>query len=332
MTAEQAKHRQKMKRIIVIFNLMLYTLTSCSAQSIDLFYLVDLEENTSNKVGFISLSNIYPLSEHPDSLAIPYLDTIENKNLIQYFKLTEEYRKRFLTKSKISEADSVFIYDYSSDILRSFAVKNLNVAASLSIYRDINEYPLGQYDYQIGFEINKKQLSGIMQYGALAFVGKSNPFQKGQMKPIVWSKITSKEFPNNKISKPNLIQKSKSENSYLYNSDNYDYFVKDYTITIQDNGYEYDIKKRLLIVINKRNGKVIIERLFSDSEGTSVAPLNFGIDNSSQTDLKEQWIGKLFKDKPEVFFGFEWVSFGCPNIIFLNSKEKDIYINCDNRH
>lgn len=311
---------------------MLFTLTSCSAQSINLFYLVDLEENTGNKVGFISLSDIYPLSEHLDSLAIPNLDTIENKKSLQYFNLDKEYRKRFLTKTKILETDSVFIYDYSTDILRSFAVKNLNVVASLSIYRDINKYPLDQYDYQIGFEINKNQLGGIMQYGALAFVGKSNSFQKGQMKPIVWTKITSEEFPSTKRIKHTTTQEAKNENLYLYHSDNYHYFVKDYTVTIQDNGYEYDNKKRHLIVIKKQNRKVEIERLFSESEGTSIAPLNFGIDNSIQTDLKEQWTGKLFKDKPEVIFGFEWVSFGCPNIIFLNSQEKDIYINCDNRH
>lgn len=332
MKSQHARKKQKMKRKIVIFSLMLFALTSCSAQSINLFYLIDLEENTGNKVGFISLSDIYSLSEHPDSLAIPNLDTIENKNSLQYFSLTNEYRKRFLTTLKISETDSVFIYDYSSDIMRSFAVKNLNIAASLSIYRDINQYQLGQNDYQIGFEINKKQLIGIMQYGALAFVGQSNPFQQGQMKPIVWSKITSQEFPTSKSVKPNITQKIKNENSYIYNSFNYQFFVKDYTITVQDNGYEHYNKKRHLVVIDKQNGKVIIERLFTDSESTSVASLNFGINNSIQTDLKEQWAGKLFKDKPEVIFGFEWVSFGCPNIIFLNSKEKDIYINCDNRH
>jgi hypothetical protein len=72
--------------------------------------------------------------------------------------------------------------------------------------------------------------------------------------------------------------------------------------------------------------------MFNNSEGASVAPLNFGISNPNYADLKGQWMGKLFKNKPEVIFGFEWVSFGCPGIIYINSRDKYIQINCDNRH
>ena len=54
-------------------------------KELDLFRVRNLEENANKKVGFISLSDIYPLSEHPDSMAIPNLENAD-KNSLQYFK------------------------------------------------------------------------------------------------------------------------------------------------------------------------------------------------------------------------------------------------------
>ncbi|WP_028980441.1 hypothetical protein [Sporocytophaga myxococcoides] len=297
----------------------------------DLYLIRDLEESANKKVGFISLSDIYPLGEHPDSLAIPSLENVD-KDSLQYFKLNLTYRKRFLSKTNISESDSVFIYDYSTDVLLSFPVRKLNVVAYLNIYMDINDCPCSQYDFMIGFEIVRKYLKGLGENfsKALVFIGKENPFVTGQMKAIVWQKIKPEKFP---LEKSNLTEVQKQNNdenkqAYLCETDNYQIFIQDYIEP--DNPIQ--VQDRHLIVIEKQRGNVVNETMFSNSEGTSATPLNYGINNSNFHDLKEQWTGKLFKDKPEVIFGFEWVSFGCPIINYLNSQDKCIQINCDNRH
>ncbi|MCA1751402.1 MAG: hypothetical protein LC670_06345, partial [Flavobacteriales bacterium] len=48
--------------------------------------------------------------------------------------------------------------------------------------------------------------------------------------------------------------------------------------------------------------------------------------------LDNQWTGKLFKNQPQVIFGFSYHSFGCPRITFLHPDKEKININCDNRH
>ncbi|MCR6642948.1 MAG: hypothetical protein NVV82_29145 [Sporocytophaga sp.] len=355
-----------MKRLIIFLGLTIFTLMSCNeeneeveeiqttiaeqpteepiitnnklnvndhivTQGFDLYLLRDLESIIGLKVGFISLSEIYPLSEHPDSLAIPNPEEV-NKDSLQYFKLSSEYRNRFLSKTKISEEDSVFIYDYSTDVLVSYPVKILSIVAYLNVYMEPNECPCRQNDYMIGFQINKSSLTGFDKYlnNSLVYVGKENPFILGQMRPISWERIDIKDFPLEKSNIPNNVFRQhdvEKGNAYLYNSELYQYYIQEYS----EGGNSFYLVQRHLIVTNMKDD-VILEKVFNDSEGTSIAPLNFGIENSNFSDLKEQWTGYLFKNKPQVVFGFVWSSFGCPNIIFLDSNVDDVYINCDNRH
>lgn len=303
-------------------------------KDINLFWVRDLEENTKKKVGFISLSDIYQLSEHPDSLAIPNLESADKQNL-QYIKLNSIYRERFLSKTNITETDSVFIYDYSTDALLSFSVNKLNVVASLNFYMDINDCPCSQNDYMIGFEVAKSNLKGLGKYynDALVFIGKENPFTKGQMKPIIWRKIKSEVFPSAKSNLTELEIQSNHKNTvkgqaYLYETNSYQIFIQDYKNSAYE--YIYSTQDRHLMIINKQYKKVANEMIFSASEGSTLAPLNFGIDGNNHDTI--QWIGHLFKDRPDVIFGFEWVTFGCPTIMFVNSKNNYIQIKCDNRH
>jgi hypothetical protein len=69
--------------------------------------------------------------------------------------------------------------------------------------------------------------------------------------------------------------------------------------------------------------------------------LNFGIewnftegseDYEDSANIREQWTGRLFKNKPPVSFGFEYQSFGYHGITLLSETEKEIWISCDNRH
>jgi len=292
-------------------------------KDLDLFWIRDLEQNRNKKVGFISLSDIYSLSEHLDSLAIPNLENVDNENQL-YLKLNSTYRNRLLSKTNITETDSVFIYDYSTDVLLSFSVRKLKVVAYLNDYMNIKDCPCSQSDYMIGFEVSKKLLNGLAKYysDALVFIGKENPFAQGQMKNIIWKKISTEKYPFEKSLITEMQNKYKHKNTikghaYLSETGKYHIFIQDY---IESNNF-FEVQNRHLIVIDKKMKKLVYETLFSDSEGSGVASLEL------------QWIGRLLKNKPEVIFGFTEVIFECPSIYYINSSDnKYIQINCDNRH
>jgi len=58
------------------------------------------------------------------------------------------------------------------------------------------------------------------------------------------------------------------------------------------------------------------------------APLNL----MTSEKMINQYVGRLFKGKPPVIMGFEYLSFGCDGITFLKKDLPPVYINCDNRH
>jgi hypothetical protein len=316
-----------------------------TSQDINLYRLWDLEYNIKRKVGFITLSEDYPLSDHIDSLAIPDLSDWETEKM-EYFKLSSKYRKRFIERTKISETDTVFVYDYSTDVLRAFPVKTLNVVAYLNVYMSVDNCPCNQYDYYIGFEIGKDKLIGFGEsYGhVLVNIGKENPFFRGQMKAIVWKRISSNDFPLEKANGTIIAELRSNAGltkglTFLYEFENFNYFIQSWT-DAQYNGAShkmYEISKRHLLVVDKKSGEVVVEKLFENREGSLPTPLNFGIEfehnvEDDYTTFREQWTGKLFKNKPPVVFGFEWLSFSCPGITFLSKTEGEIGIRCDNRH
>ncbi|MFI8605669.1 hypothetical protein ACIGCP_14490 [Cellulophaga baltica] len=69
----------------------------------------------------------------------------------------------------------------------------------------------------------------------------------------------------------------------------------------------------------------------SEGESSSKAPLRI---KGEKYDYEEnlQYVGRLFKNRPPVVFGFTFKSFGCPSINFIDKNELPIFILCDNRH
>jgi hypothetical protein len=291
-------------------------------ESINLFTLTYKD---SSDVAFVSLSDIYPLSDTAsDTLALPNIEKME-KQASKYFTLEKKYRNRFLSKTNISETDSLFVYDYAKNKLVSFAIKNLKAAAWINGYSSEEDWPYPRYYYMIGFEISKQSLNGFSDYysDVIVYAGKENPFTKEALKPIVWKKIAGKEYPSKpmKAGDRAILKNTVSGNTYSYRSESYQYFLQDY---LDSNKIIYD---RRLLVTNS-NKDIIIEKLYSQSEGTSPAPLN-GENGDNSFD---QYTGKLFKNKPPVVFGFQYESFGCPAISIIDKSNEDIYIQCDNRH
>lgn len=291
-------------------------------ESINLF---TLESRDSSAVAFTSLSDIYSLSTQNDTLALPDIKKMGIKKS-EYFTLEKKYRKRFLSKTNIAETDSVFVYDYAKNKLASFVVKNLNVSAMINAYMSEQDWPYDYYNYMIGFEINKSDLKGFSDYynNILVYVGKENPFAQKQLKPIVWKKIDTKAYPKKAISTEvnAYLKNTTAGNTYSYETDSMQYFLQDY-LAAQKNIYG----RRLLVVDSKTND-IILEKMITESESSSPSLLNY--ENPSEP--INQWTGKLFKNKPSVVFGFEYVSFGCPSISVIDKSNEEIILQCDNRH
>jgi len=313
-------------KITFYFTLILLTVLAPSLCAQDLnLYTVDLYENNSHKqVAFTSLSETYPLSEHPDSLAMPSLEGITEQEA-QYILLDSIYRKRFLTTMNLSETDTVFIYDYARGILKSFPIKTLNLVAIINIYQ--TEGPYHQEDFKIGFEIDAALLSDHNPYflSCLAAVGKENPFEVGKLAPITWMKTDRSNFPSIPIdyeSAEILVANNYFEGDvYVGESNDLQYFIQEYSD-------QEHVACRHLIVINVKTNGVLCDRLFFEDEGSSLTDLN----SLESYPAINQWTGKLLKNKPLVVFGFKYVSFGCESITFLQPTENDLYLKCDNRH
>jgi hypothetical protein len=277
-------------------------------------------------IAFVSLSDIYPIDYDDYSQILP---NIEEKGVdsAQYFVLEKRYRDRFLSETKISETDSVFVYDYSINKLVSIVVKNLKVVAMVTFYASERDYPYPPYYYMIGFEIDAEKLKGFSDYylHTLVSVGKENPFVQEQLMPIVWKKIATEDFPSKETEgEYNVYLKTLAiGDTYLFEANGMQYFLQD-LLESQFNQTEF----RRLLVVDSKTKDIIIERIYGRGEGTSVSPLNYEYVDSEIN----QWTGRLFKNKPPVVFGFEYISFGCPFISIIDKFDEDIAIYCDNRH
>ena len=310
--------------------------TSHYKPSINIFTIYSSEDSSA----LISLSEIYhlnsdsPFGDEAGSLIIPNI-TERGFEKTQY-TLTSGYRLRFLSHTGISETDSVFIYDYQHNRLVTLAVKDLHVIARLIPYASPAEAPFPHYYYMIGFEVNTEVLSEFNGGDVFVYIGTQSPFAQEQLTPLRWNKITSQEFPATSKAQDERFYSSypwavnfssEGGNTYLSETEEFQYFLQDY---LSDG----EIRVRRLLVVEPQTQEIIIDKIFYESESTSLAPLKGGEGeyNNAFEDESFQWAGKLFEDKPPVVFGFLWVTFGCPAISFIDPSNENIVIYCDNRH
>lgn len=272
-----------------------------------------------NPKAFISVSDIYN-----DTSAIPSTYVNNQKNIsfdkLKYFELQAAYRKKLLKGTFIKETDTVFMYDYKLNQLTKTPVVQLKAVAHLTPYVDKGEQ-ITIWDYMVGFEVGDKLLkkSASNYYeNLLVYIGSNNPFLPGKMQLVKWKEINKKQFP---ISNHNTLSKGDKEAYYNFTGGSIIYYIKD----ILTDG---TITERYFIAISTKGKVVLKNEKFTNSEGSSIAPLNFVAGNKEEN----QWAGYLFKNKPAVILGFEYHSFGCPSIILLNKASGNIAINCDNRH
>lgn len=299
-----------------------------SKSSFNIFTVDFLDDE--NGSALISLSDIYTLSDDID--AIP--NKTANGFEAQQYTLNGIYRKRFLSQTGVLETDTVFIYDYENNLLVLLAVRDLNIIARLNIYSIGDKGPFSQYDYMIGFEVDADVLSAEFSGNIFVHVGADNPFAQEQLTPLVWRQVASDAFPetskvqDEKIFSDDLayMMDMPKGNAYLAQTNAYQYFLQDY---MEDDHREYVMGRRLMVV-DLQTQEIIIDKIYYESESTSVAPLNG--DGRFEAGEVFQWGGKLFKNKPPVVFGFVWATFGCTAITVIDPSMERIPIYCDNRH
>jgi hypothetical protein len=245
----------------------------------------------------------------------------------EYVYLNDILRARLLNKLHLTEEDNMYIYNYLTNKTSSYSIKQLRAIAILNGYTNFSDRDRDweSSDYYIGFEVpkNDKVIRANNYYKSFVSFGKSSPFETGKTYPMLWKKVDNKEFPINLLSAElkKEVHDSAITTTYLFTLSDYKYYVQKY-------GDENEI------VLILKNNKLIHSSNIDTGESTSLAPLNITTYNYDYPyfDL-QQWTGKLFKDKPPVYFGFTYNSFGCPAITLMTNKEEDfIIINCDNRH
>jgi len=279
--------------------------------------IISSAEKDSDMDIFISVSDVYK-GEQPVPAAI-----IKNQKQMtyeerQHFELDAPSRKKLLDGINLTENDSLYIYEYGSNKLQRMPISQLKAVAYLSPYSDDEE--LDPDSYMMGLQVatHQKTTEYDRYNNAIAYFGNKNPFVENKMKAVKWQKagadISKKYFGQSKLPQGKTYQSQ---------YENLTYYLQDYL-------EEGNIVDRKLVVINDRKEK-IAEKTFSlaGSDGGEFLPL-YGIDADEANVF--QYTGHLFKGKPPVIFGFLAQSFGCPSISFLDQKEKDFPINCDNRH
>ncbi|WP_165749754.1 right-handed parallel beta-helix repeat-containing protein [Cellulophaga sp. Z1A5H] len=274
------------------------------------------EENGDTRTAFVNLSDTYFSSIKYDNMLLN--QEITSDTIV----LNLKQRALFLKKINISDADTIFIYEIENDTVYSYNVKNLPLIACVNIYVGASE---NESDFEFGFDLGKLTIN----YSNFVYVGKENPFQTKQLKPMVWKTIANKDFPIKFDAK--VVNKDIRswfdgvipEKSYIFKDNNYNYFIQNLE---RDGSVNY----RYMVVLNATSNELIFSDVLIDSEGSYLIPLNTEDNENAYNEI--QWSGALFKDKPVVTFGYEGYSFGCPSITLISKTAPPISILCDNRH
>ncbi|MDB4292716.1 SH3 domain-containing protein [Maribacter sp.] len=300
-----------------------------STKEIELYKLASAEHTPHGKVGFVSLTDGYAFKDDDNALVIAREHLGEQEfNDDNYHVLTDNHRSTFLKSLGIRETDSIFIYHFSSDAIYSSKIAALPVVALLNPYG--SEVPISQHDYMVGFEIGETILcvDDLKNYysNSLVAIGQQNPFEKGQLRPVLWEKVAAKRFPM-----PQKIVADSTANKENILNETYEFTTSDMRYFLQNHITKGSVTARHFKVVALESDTLLFEYKYNPGEGAGLLALNT-VDNKKQNNQIAIWTGRLFKNKPPIITDFISHSFGCPVIYFLKQTEQPIYIRCDNRH
>jgi hypothetical protein len=294
--------------------------------SIGLFSLNEDRGPKDDTLLFVSISDVSSLSKNEDSNIISNLKGKKAKEK-RHFVLTPKYRKRLLINAHISETDSLFVYDYAKDVLLSFPINSLTTIACLNPYSDASDGPYPDYYYMLGFKIDPNELKSLSNnYFTTTYVaiGSTNPFNRGQMRLIVWKKINPEKFPlvSLRVEELRELKGAKLIGTYTFKTDSYKFYLQQYSK--KDENWPSE-----LLIITNADNKIIFNDMYYKSEGEAPAPLSFV---NNKKNLYEQWVGHLLQNRPPLLLGFEYFDFACPPLPYIEQSRGFISSYCDCRH
>jgi len=316
-----------MKYTLIFLLLLSIQSTVSVAQELEVYALRSFYFSDTEKVGFVSLTDRYQWETSVISKENLGDTVFEGDN---YHELSLAYRNRFLSTVKISEEDQVFVHNLLLDSTMVFPVRSLRLVAHLSAYGTSN--PVEQEEYHIGFELNEDQISlkemGDYYSNTFINIGKENPFRTGQTHAIAWEETEVRTtLPHIDLTEYQaaVLAEFRYDSTIAFECRmiGLSYYVQN---LIRDD----QVIGRHLIVKEHKMHSVVFQKIYLDTEGTYLLPLNFP--EEGREPINYQWTGNLFNDRGPCLFGFLGNSFGCPDIDFLDEDKPSIYIQCDNRH
>lgn len=277
---------------------------------------------------FISLSDDLYLYNDKNQESIFLIPSGERNNYEkEQYLLTGSYRAKLLELIGISEDDTVFIYDYIKNDLKSFPISWLNTFAVVNTYYHGYE-PYKLAAYMFGFKLETNLFENYST--AIVYIGKENPFAQQPLTPLFWHKINKKEFPvlesDDEITSLMPVwdpEKLLKGDNYMAEADGLRFFIQNYQNPSNNETYI-----RHLIILDA-NSNILTNVVHGYGEGGMLLPLTTSADDEEIY----QWTGKILKNEPSVIFDFSSEAFSCrPLFQFIHPQHQFFVPRCDCRH
>ena len=285
-----------------------------------LLYQINVASIDSGGQIYVSPSDFYEI----DSLDLPIREMqkriSQGKKIQQYIALDDKYKKRIFEKTNYAPSDTIFVYNYSKNILKKYPITNLRTVAYIHIS---NENKIDIKECEIGFELvydsyDISQEENLIYWEAYAYIGKENPFVENQMKPMTWVKVDKEKFP---LSYTIIHEEYYWGNTYRYEDQEVICYLRDFRI---NEGYEKFHDKHYLVVLDAKTKKIIKTAFWEENE-LLVFDSPYDRDDLSFAVS----IGRLLKNRPITICGLNYRYFQCLPIIFLDQQYSDLDNFCD---
>lgn len=309
---------EKEKDTVYVFNAFLSNEPVRS--DIVLFYASPYYKNRDDEwFSFVNLSDWYPFNYNDDetSTIIPQEKLEKGTDNIIFNK---KERRTVLKNLRISNSDTLYIFNLNKDSIYKFEIASLTTKANVNAYSRAGER-LQESDYEIGLDLEKKYSAEGQNF---AYIGKSNPFQTGKVKPIVWTEINNTDFPIKTVSVEEDVIVETFEYSFL----NYKYYAQSQRTIKRDFNR---VKSHHIIISDTVSNSIVSEYTYHNTESIDISQLQTK-DKKHQFNTYYSFTGAIFKNKPPIIYGFYSNSFGCTSVDFIDKSEPSISILCDNRH
>ena len=284
-----------------------------------LLYQISVSYIDSKGEVYVAPSDFYEI----DSLDLPIREMqkrlSQGKKIQQYIILDDKYKKRIFEKTNYAPSDTIFVYNYSKNILKKYPITNLRTVAYINIS---NENKIDIKNCKIGFELaydpyDISEEESRIYWEAYAYIGKENPFVENQMKPMTWVKIDKEKFP---LPYTIIHEEYYWDNTYRYEDQEVICYLRDFCI----NKYEIFNNKRYLVVLDAKTKRIIKTAFWEENE---LLELDSPYDRDDLSFAVS--IGRLLKNRPITICGLNYRYFQCLPIVFLDQQYSDLDNFCD---